>query len=508
MNAYIVSTECPSCSAPLDFSEGTNAVQCLHCHSKLLVTGRKQVLSYFISPAVDHYRAIASAMRAQQEQGRECRVIKPQIYFIPYYRLTGNDFRWEEAPREPVKQDLEYSQPAGADYDYHWEHEDATIDFDTLFRYAGDLIDIVRGKPCASGSQINPLQSTTGDDALTHTLLQKNGARVFEDAGPGKVQLADRYVEKNFIACDLHGEGLYSLGLRPTVLRLELFQRSSLESHGKVVTPDLAINEAVSNGMKDAGMQPLLLRTVIGRMLSVIYFPFWVIEMECQGNRLVTIVDGVSQSAVKLDAETSIYSILDQGQQAEPQTVGFRPLGCPNCGWDLPLRPDDAIFFCSSCARAWQIYGSDLKEVPYQIAQADNISGPLKHLPFWVLTANAGGAEPLAFYVPAFRFRRLKLLADLATNITRKKPDYSICGDDKQGMKDMQGCYYDAEDAFLVAQFIQAGITSKTPEEMRLFNKNSLSLKSATLIWFPFKVIGGNLVDPFTGTMIAQGLLL
>jgi LSD1 subclass zinc finger protein len=98
MNAYVVSTECPSCAAPLDFSEGTNAVQCLHCHSKLLVTGRKKVLSYFVSPAVDHNRAIASAMRAQQEQDRERRVIKPKLYFIPYYRLTGNDFRWERHP--------------------------------------------------------------------------------------------------------------------------------------------------------------------------------------------------------------------------------------------------------------------------------------------------------------------------------------------------------------------------------------------------------------------------
>ena len=71
----------------------------------------------------------------------------------------------------------------------------------------------------------------------------------------------------------------------------------------------------------------------------------------------------------------------------------------------------------------------------------------------------------------------------------------------------MQGCYYDAEDAFLAAQFIQAGITSKTADEMRLFNKNLLSLQSAALIWFPFKVPPGNLVDPFTGTMIPQGLL-
>jgi hypothetical protein len=446
-------------------------------------------------------------MRAQQELGRECRVIKPQMYFIPYYRLTGNDFRWEEAPREPVKQDTECGQSAETNYDHQWEYEDKVLDFDTLFRLAGDLIDIVRGKPSTLVGQ-GRLQNATVDDMLTRAMLQKNGPQGSDFEEPGKVQLADRYVEKNFIACNLHGEGLYSLGLRPTVLRLQLFRRNNLESLGKVVPPDLGINEAVSNGMKDAGIQPLLFRTVIGRILSIIYFPFWVIEMESQGNRLLAIVDGVSQSALKLDAETSIYSVLDRVQQAEPQTVGFRPLGCPNCGWDLPLRPDDAIFFCSSCARAWQIYGSDLKEVPYQIAQVDNISGPLKHLPFWVLTANTDSAEPFTFYIPAFRFRRLKLLADLATNITRKKPVYSICGDEKQEMKDMQGCYYDAEDAFLVAQFIQAGITSKTPEEMRSFNKNKLSLQSAALIWVPFKINGGNLVDPFSGMSIAQGLLL
>ncbi len=132
----------------------------------------------------------------------------------------------------------------------------------------------------------------------------------------------------------------------------------------------------------------------------------------------------------------------------------------------------------------------------------------MKYLPFWVLTAIAGGAEPLTFYVPAFRFRRLKMLADLATNITRQKLNYSICGDEKLGIKDMQGCYYDAEDAFLIAQFIQAGITSKTSEEMKSFNKNNLSPLSATLIWFRFKVNGGKLVDPFTETIIAQGLLL
>ena len=87
-------------------------------------------------------------------------------------------------------------------------------------------------------------------------------------------------------------------------------------------------------------------------------------------------------------------------------------------------------------------------------------------------------------------------------------PIYSICRDEKQEMKDMQGCYYDAEDAFLVAQFVHAGIMLKTPEDIKSFNKNNLLLQSATLTWFPFKVNGGNLVDPFTRAVISQSLLL
>lgn len=508
MNNYIVSTECPSCSAPLDFSEGTNCVECGHCRSKLLVTGRKQVLSYFIRPKVDHYRAIAAAMKAHQEQGRECRVIKPQIYFIPYYRLMGNDFRWEEAPRVQVKPDMEYGQAGGYGSDYEWEYQDNKIDFGTIFRHADDLIDVIFGGNSVPGSHVSRGQNASAGQTIDSLLFHKNGAAQPEDSGPAKVQLADRYVEKNFVACNLHGEGVYSLGLRPAVLRMELFQKNVLEQLGKVVNPDLGINEAMGSGMKDAAVQPLLFRSVIGRILSIIYFPFWVIEMERDGEHISAIVDGVSQSVVKLDAPQSIYSTLNRAPQSEPQIVGFRPLSCPNCGWDLPLRPDDAVFFCSSCARAWQIYGSDLTEVPYQVAHVEGMDGQPKYLPFWVLTANAGGEQQLTFYIPAFRFRRLKMLADLAANITRKKPAYSNCGDEKQEMKEMQGCFYDAEDAFLMAQFIQAGIRSQNADEMRAFNKDELTLKGATLTWFPFKVNGCNLVDPFTGTTIPQGLLL
>jgi hypothetical protein len=44
--------------------------------------------------------------------------------------------------------------------------------------------------------------------------------------------------------------------------------------------------------------------------------------------------------------------------------------------------------------------------------------------------------------------------------------------------------------------------------DMKTFNKDDLTLQGATLIGFPFKVNGFNLVDPFTGNTIPQSLLL
>jgi len=439
-------------------------------------------------------------MKAHQEQDRDCSVIKPQIYFIPYYRLIGSDFRWEEAPRVPVRPDSEYNLPNvyGPNSDY--EQDDLGIGFGSIFGRTGDILDIIFGSGHNhTGAIMNA--DTNNRSTTINTGPEQN------KVGPSKFQIADRYVEKNFIACNMHGEGLYSLGLRPTVLRLELFQNSTIEPLGKIVNPNLSIDEAMGSGMKDAAIQPLLFRSVLGRILSKIYFPFWFVELQCDGKPLLSIVDGVSQTVLKLDADKTIYSTLDMQPQGEQKTIGFRPLNCPNCGWDLPFRPDDAIFFCSSCARAWQIYGSELSEVQYQVAQIDNLNGQTKYLPFWVIDAVSGGQKE-TFYVPAFRFRRLKMLVDLSQNITKKKPQYIIRSDEKQALKEMQGCYYDSEDAFLLAQFVQVGIFSHNADDIKAFDRRSIELQGSTLTWFPFKVNGCNLIDPFTATEISQSLLI
>jgi len=451
----VVSTECPSCGAPLDFSEGSNAIQCLHCHSHLLVTGRKQVLSYSIVPKLNAHRAVARAMIAHKQNGIPVRAIKPQLYFIPYYRLTGQDFLWELAAPEPKP---ELAAPTGT---------------------------------------ISDLSMDLGW-----------GKGVYPDLdGEREIQFQDRYVEKNFVACDLKGLEMYSLGIRPAVLRLELFQKKALEASGKVVSVRISPEDAWSHGMKAADSQNILYRAVIGRVLSVIYFPFWMVEIERQGERILTVLDAVSESVVNLDAPTTLYATLDHLSMTDPEVIGFRPLTCPNCGWDFPIKPDDVVFFCSSCQKAWQLLKKDLYEVPYQIAglPSSDQKAPVKYLPFWLLQVQTDKDSPGLFFIPAFRYRRLKALNDLARNLSRKQPSYRVLEGERP---EVQGCYYDQEDAAILAQFVNVGLASKRLGSIKGFHEQKFSVTNTNLAWFPFKVQGQSLTDPFTSQSLFQNLLL
>lgn len=438
---FIVSTECPTCGAPLDFAEGSNAVRCGHCRSNLLVTGRRQVLSYSIAPKLEAHRAVAKAVVGHKERAVPCRVVKRQLYFVPYYRLTGQDFLWEVAPPKP------------------------RLDASTSV--------------------------TEGEGLLPEG---------------EEIEFRDRYVEKNFVACDLPVLGMHSLGVRPAVLRLELFRRETLEAIGRVVSVTMSHDRALSLGMKAVDSTHLVYRQVIGCVLSVIYFPFWVVEVESQGENRLTILDAVAATVIQLDAPMSVYTILDCKPTSDPLVAGFRPLACPNCGWDLPLRPDDVIFFCSSCDRAWQIWGSQLSEVSYQI-----VDGPrrekgktARYLPFWVLQAEVGD-RPSRFFLPGFRYRRLKFLSDLAIHLSRRQPSYELSSGK---ISEVHGCYYDQDDAAMLAQFIYAGLISGSLGAIRALQENRFSVASTTLVWLPFKVEGGYLIDPFLGQYLPQSLLL
>jgi LSD1 subclass zinc finger protein len=447
----VVATVCPACSAPLDFTQGTNAIQCGYCQSTLLVTGRKQVLSYSIAPKFALQRAVARVMLAHKEQGTPCRVIKPQLYFLPYYRLTGHDLRWVAA--------------------------------------AGDT-SAFRALPA-------PLQRAIQEHPGSRQVLQGNA----------KPEFRDRYVEKNFLAAHLPGSGLHSLGVRPAVLRLELFHRAGLEALGTIVPVDMTPQDALRQGMKSAARQPLLARQVLGRMLSVIYFPYWVVEIERQGETMLTIVDAVSGKVMCREAPCSLYTQLHRESAIAPSVVGLRPLVCPNCGWELPCRADDIIFFCASCSRAWYLSGSDLRAIAYQIATVAPSPNPgsVTYLPFWVLQPATSTQALGKSWIPAFRYRRLKILVDLARRLSTRPFPYGISSEPP---RDLHGCFYDPDDAVRLARFIYTEFTATAKRLHGHPLPAPIDFARATLTWVPFTQTRREVADPWTAYHLPRHLLV
>jgi predicted RNA-binding Zn-ribbon protein involved in translation (DUF1610 family) len=521
VNRVVVATDCPSCGAPLDFEEGSNAVTCGHCGSNLLVTGRKQLLSYSVSPKLSERRAVALAVMAQRNAGRSdfCGT-KARLYFVPYYRMTGQDFSWEK-PQSRVKPDEGCSgeiEPSAFGWSTLGKTGTSTFGgWSSIFDAGEELMESLFERALGIHSETaRDFGFTTGENgAGSH---RSSAEKVFAGKNHGKayrgslyengdVLLNDRYIEKNFLACDLHGVGLYSLGVRPAVLRLELFNPAVLKALGKIVHPAMGPDDAESVGLKTAPDRQILYRKVIGKILSLVYFPFWFVEMESSGTSLVTVIDAVSESVVKVDAPVSVYETLDREFRDTPRIVGFRPLTCPNCGWDFPVRKDNTIFFCRTCSRAWQICGSELSGIPYQVADAvqPDETCSVQHLPFWVLHQEQKGSRDFRFFMPAFRYRRLKFLLDVGLKISRLQPSYKV-----RRLKDLElsGCYYDADDALLLAQFVKAVLDAPGAGELHKNAAAALPLSGALLTWVPFLINGAYLSSPFGKISIPRNLLL
>jgi DNA-directed RNA polymerase subunit RPC12/RpoP len=483
MTDVVVSTECPMCAASLDFPVGTNAVRCAHCRSNLLVTGRKRVLSYSIAPAVDAARAVAQVKTALAGAGAHGRVQDGRLFFVPYYRLTGQEFRWERpaAPGRPALSLGALSPERGSASRSSRISEDGLL---ATIQWAGALLGEVVGKSTSVPAPVNLMM---GDNTLA--------------AGEHPV-FHDRYIDRSFLACHAPELGVESLGLRASTLKVTLFRPEALAAIGRVVPVDLATDTALAIGMQVVGADAIVHRTVLGRVLSVMYFPFWLVEIEDDAATRLAIVDAVAETVVKLDAPASLLSELDR-PVGNHEVVGFRPLSCPNCGWDLPVKPDDVIFFCASCERAWQLHGTEFDAVPAEVARlapsAGEPSSGTKYLPCWVFEMGPG----MRLFAPAFRFRRLKFLSDLARNLARARPQWEALSGPKP---ELHGCYYDVEDGALLAQFTRAGGTASGVATGVVDEAGVIT--AAKLAWFPFALEQRAFLDPFTRLPLPENLLI
>lgn len=455
MQPAIVSTTCPSCGAPLDFGEGTNAVQCGHCQSQLLVTGRTQLLSYSIPPTIDSREAARAAAYDCQSNGRSARVRDAMLWLVPYYRMTGHDLRWEWQVTQREKQDR------------------------------------VDDSEARLWARVMPHGAAVEEPSLGDNLRH--------------LELRDRYIEKSFIACEA-AEGVtlpVSLGVRPTVLRLTLFRSESDAAAVRVIPPSLPAERAWEIGLKAVGADAAVCRRVLRRVLSLVYQPLWAIRVKAEKD-MVVLVDALNGKVVgRVDAHPPTETASEPTAPAAT-VVGLRPLVCPNCGQAFPLRADEMIAACGSCRRAYAIHGSELRQVDYRLAvvsagQPEEVT----HLPFWVLDASLE-TDRFHLHVPAFRYRRLKFVVDLARALSTKAPAYTEAGDVQfQGV----GAFYDQDDAAALAAFVISAVNPTSDRNAKRLRKTPLRVDTSKLVWIPYRRERDTLIDPFTGRAFSLSLL-
>jgi hypothetical protein len=286
------------------------------------------------------------------------------------------------------------------------------------------------------------------------------------------------------------------------VLRLQLYRPE--HASVRVLPPTLAPARAWEMGLKAVGDGAAVYRRVLRSVLSLVYQPVWAVTVQTT-TEAVVLVDGLTGKALRRSDHHLGVDALPEDAPPAATTVGLRPLVCPNCGWALPLKADEIIASCGSCWRAYAIHGSELRAVDYQlgvVAQANQGEGTT-HLPFWVLQASLE-AERMQLHIPAFRYRRLKFLVDLARVLALKAPAYAHA---TASPFSGRGAFYDQDDAAALAAVALAATDLISDRRAKQLKQSPLEIHAARLVWMPYRQERDNLIDPFTGRAFALSLL-
>lgn len=481
-----VSTNCPSCGGSIEFEEGSNAVHCRYCGSNHVVTGRGRVLSYYVPEKISMRMAAALALQKLKEaDGPGWKAREVTLFFVPFYRFVGQALQWE----------VEDKVIAGGD---EREAPKGILNVHINVRFGGmggpDMRDILSG----------------GSEA----------ARLTER----RFELSGQYIDRSMPALDAPELGVSSLGLRPEILKLSLFERGAVAARGQIAPVEISVKDKEEQGYRHSGDGEIASRGVFGKTASVIYNPFWVIEVTRGDETAFSVVDGVSGEVTSRKATAKLLDALVDKDGQRFDVAGFRPLKCPNCAGELPVKPKDVVFFCNSCRKAWYISGDELVDTPYTVvASAKKGAGTPEYFPFWVVRARMRSGDnvidtkydigkmapglmwpkdtdkeiPFRFFVPAFRVGSLKVVSRLASGFTKNQP---VLKADQPLSFAVRGCYLSPEDALIMAPLILFSLVPKGNTHALKFAADSkVEVMGGELVLLPFYKAGYDFTDGLYG---------
>ena len=293
-----VATACPSCGGQLEFEHGANAAACASCGSKHLVTGRGRTLSYFIPEKMSARKAVAAALVALKQEGEPgCTAREATLFFVPFYHFTGQE--------------------------YSYNVREVAID-------GGGVI----------GPRSFLMVEVRSFDLSEFAPDIESGPRIAEK----RFEVSTKHISRSVPAVDAAGLNVFSLGIRPDVLKLSLFEKAAVSKRGRIAPVRVKPADADQIGFGHPGGEETVVRRVSGKVRSIIYFPFWLVEYDTPGGEArVAVLDAVSEEVSNLRAPLTVLDGLIDKDGQEFEVAGLRPLKCPNCAADLPVRPRDVV---------------------------------------------------------------------------------------------------------------------------------------------------------------------
>jgi predicted RNA-binding Zn-ribbon protein involved in translation (DUF1610 family) len=449
--------ECPRCGGALTFMEGAAAVDCPSCRGRFFL-GEDGSAGWLLPPTLEPEAALDAAKRWLRENGRRVtRIDPPEGVLIPIYWSRGLRFVWRL--EDPAR-----------------EREAAFARSESAFRRA-------LGEPSAFGSadDFEAWEARAAVEAFTYTFpahpLARPGfggavrfqSRPLSLLDPDRLPAGYRLLDPT-----LGPEEAQSLASR----RLTARERNRERGRGPVAGVDLH-------------------RRLNLAAVPAILVPFRFRDAD-RGAVLVDAVSGRAREAVDAELLAAAERPIAPGRLRHPELL---PLECGECGWELDLVERDRLHPCPNCGACWEMVGRRRCRVRQWFLDVETgRDGRL--LPFWVFGDGGDAERPPAapLFVPAYAARHPEAQMHLAATLTRRPPagDWYVDPD-----RPPRGAAVGSEEARGWHWAVEGALSRDSYSDFARFLKetgdDAPGEAPAGLVWFPFRVEGGDLVEPVTG---------
>jgi len=471
--------DCPQCGGKIDFDEKSFVIRCDFCGSTLHLAGKNHICHFRLKPKWTQRRATHYLSELLRKKfGENVKLLKLKLLYAPYWRIHGTVFRW------------------------------------------------IFGKKLVKAVQSSPFGSYKEDTKKLQTKL----------------------LDLSFPAFQGLSFGLQSLGVRTSALPLLIFGNVPNEPDTFFVKTNTSFQDAVKYmkafaniGLEVIDIDPELDDTQeVGEQYSIVYVPFWLIQVLAGDKREVLVVEAISHSTVKKLKRAEIGNLkkllLKPDDSTSLPALKFIPFKCPECGWELPFHPYNSVHICKTCARGWFEYGGKFHRVNYRLAEppAKISSDKTVFMPFWRIKVtittktriiksmsditgkgyqpyrksllSSGQDVPMNFIVPAFTIKNSKAFNKLAAMLTANPSSYQFSDEvnpKKQKFGGVSLTFSEAEEMCRVVLLsLIPPFARKAVDELK---EAKFKFSNHELMYLPFQAERLFLRDVHTGFAIQKG---